>query len=333
VDLHVRAFQDADYRRLADIEAAIDPSVAHSAETLRERDAIHEPRTRALHLAADNASGQLIAAARTANIWWNFHPKKFLMRIVVDPAWQRQGTGSALLDRILEQLHAWDAELVRTESRDHQHETIAFLEHRGFRELRRRWESVLQVATANTAALDHAQKQALASGVRFTRYRDELMRRGPELAHEVWELERDVFRDDSSNTAEGEGMGFERFVATELESSGALADGHFLAYVGDQLVGLSRTAHDVDHPRRLDQGFTATHPDFRGRGLAQALKLRTIEYAREHGYQEIVTTNDSTNEPMLHINDSIGFRRGPAIVIFERRLQDESANRLTPRIR
>ena len=46
-----------------------------------------------------------------------------------------------------------------------------------------------------------------------------------------------------------------------------------------------------------------------------ALKLRTIGYARNAGYREIRTWN-STNRPMLAINEALGFARQPAWITF-----------------
>ncbi len=77
-----------------------------------------------------------------------------------------------------------------------------------------------------------------------------------------------------------------RLAATELQHAEALPDAHFLAYAGDQLVGVSGLARDRQ-AATLDQAFTGTHPEFRGRGIAQALKLRTVRYAQAHGYTEI----------------------------------------------
>jgi mycothiol synthase len=320
VNLAIRALEDRDYPRLAEIEAAIDPSRASSADLLRQRDAVREPRVRVLRLVAEHNSDDVVGHARVQHIWWNFNPRNYVMRIQVDPRWQRRGVGSGLFDRLLAQLLDWKAALVRCETRDSQAAAIAFLQHRAFREWRRRWESVLEVAKADTTALVAADRRATASGVSITTYASAQATLGERLAHDEWQLEDIIFRADPANTSEGEGMSFERFVATELEWSEALPEAHFLAFMGDRLVGVSRLARDQDRVGTLDQAFTGSHPDFRGLGIAQALKLRTIEYARQHGYAEIRTSNDSTNEPMLHINTTIGFRRGPATLIFERRL-------------
>lgn len=54
-------------------------------------------------------------------------------------------------------------------------------------------------------------------------------------------------------------------------------------------------------------GFTAVHPDHRGRGIARALKARTIDYARAAGFRELRTENEERNEAMRHINLSLGY--------------------------
>jgi RimJ/RimL family protein N-acetyltransferase len=83
-------------------------------------------------------------------------------------------------------------------------------------------------------------------------------------------------------------------------------------------VGISRLQRSAWQPDVLDQGFTGVDPDYQGRGIALALKVRTIEFAQAHGFAAIATQNDTTNEPMLHINERLGFRREPAWIMFER---------------
>jgi GNAT superfamily N-acetyltransferase len=51
--------------------------------------------------------------------------------------------------------------------------------------------------------------------------------------------------------------------------------------------------------------------DFRGHGLAQALKLQTILLAKKEGMRYIRTNNDSNNAPMLAINRKLGYQPEP----------------------
>jgi mycothiol synthase len=328
VNLHFRAFDDRDYQRLAEINAAIDAHTSATAESLRYRDATLEPRVRMVRIVAETHPDTVVAAGQVMHIWWAYHPRRYLMRLEVDPAWQHRGVGSALFDRLLAELTRWGADLVRTEAPSLRPAAIAFLQHRGFREWRRRWESSLDVATAKVDRLVTAHERVLSTGIAITTYADEQTQRGEQLAHDVYTADTLFGSDEPAQAFDdgSESMSFERFAATQLDSPDVLPSAHFLALDEGRIVGVSRLRRDHRHADVLYQELTGTHPEYRGRGIAQALKLRTIEFARQNGYRQIRTSNDSTNAPMLHINDAIGFQRKAPTIIFERRFDDESAS-------
>src|SRR5205085_2500645 len=87
-------------------------------------------------------------------------------------------------------------------------------------------------------------------------------------------------------------------------------------------VGMSYLHRDPDEPGRLLQRITAIHAEYRGRGIALALKLKTIAYAQQHGFHEIRTAVESNNPSMLAINAKLGFVQGPGLVLFEKRLTE-----------
>jgi RimJ/RimL family protein N-acetyltransferase len=67
-------------------------------------------------------------------------------------------------------------------------------------------------------------------------------------------------------------------------------------------------------------GYTCSHPDFRGRGIARAVKLQTLAQAVELGVPFVYTDNDSQNAPMLHINETLGYQRRPGFVEHHKRV-------------
>jgi GNAT superfamily N-acetyltransferase len=325
VEWRIRAFEDRDYERLPEINAAVNPHSSWTPESLRYGDATLEGRVRQLRFVADAQPDGVVGYGQVGHIWWAFHPRRYLLRLQVHPAWQHRGIGAALFDRLLAQLTSWGAALVRADAPASRPEAIAFLERRGFQEWRQRWESVLEVANANLDPLVKADQRLLGQDITITTYADEQACRGDRLARDVYMADK-LFGSDEPAAAGDDGsefMSFERFAATELDSPDALPSGHFLALDHGLIVGVSRLTRDSRHADVLHQELTGTHLEYRGRGIAQALKLRTIQFAREHGYREIRTSNDSSNAPMLHINDAIGFQRQSPMVIFERRL-DES---------
>ena len=59
-------------------------------------------------------------------------------------------------------------------------------------------------------------------------------------------------------------------------------------------------------------------------GLAWALKMRTIAYARGHGFRQIRTWNNTMNRPILNINEALGFAKQPVWITFQKDLAPEA---------
>ena len=59
----------------------------------------------------------------------------------------------------------------------------------------------------------------------------------------------------------------------------------------------------------LIQGWTGVRPDYRRRGIATSLKMLGIIYAKEHGYEKIVTSPRKTNTASVRMSLKVGFRQ------------------------
>jgi RimJ/RimL family protein N-acetyltransferase len=68
-------------------------------------------------------------------------------------------------------------------------------------------------------------------------------------------------------------------------------------------------------------GYTCSHPDYRGRGIARAVKLQTLAQGAELGIPVVLTGNDAENAPMLHINERLGYVRRPGFVEHHKRVE------------
>ena len=67
-------------------------------------------------------------------------------------------------------------------------------------------------------------------------------------------------------------------------------------------------------------GYTCCDREYRGRGLARAVKLQSLAQAAERGVAFVYTDNDSENAPMLHINEKLGYRSRPGFVSLLKRV-------------
>jgi GNAT superfamily N-acetyltransferase len=81
------------------------------------------------------------------------------------------------------------------------------------------------------------------------------------------------------------------------------------------------TSVQVDAERgRCWSRTTATHPAFRGRGLAAWVKHRTLNSLAQAGLSEAWTPNDVRNGPMFALNSSLGYEDAATSVRLTRRL-------------
>jgi GNAT superfamily N-acetyltransferase len=83
----------------------------------------------------------------------------------------------------------------------------------------------------------------------------------------------------------------------------------------------SFTSIQVDRQRgRAWSSMTATHPSYRGRGLATWVKHRMLNALVEVGITEAWTGNDSMNKPMIKVNEGLGYQPAATSIRLARRL-------------
>jgi GNAT superfamily N-acetyltransferase len=108
-----------------------------------------------------------------------------------------------------------------------------------------------------------------------------------------------------------------------FDSPNYLPEGNFIALDGDRYVGMSTLRTSQASPDEYYVGFTGVLRDYRGKGIAMALKLKAIAFARQRGIKQIKTWNDSSNRPMLRINEALGFAKQPAWISYLKKLRNE----------
>ena len=324
--LRYRTFTSDDWPAVVEITNRIYPDSPRSLENARYWDARWEGDKHFRERLVAEDDGQVVAAAWLQHIPWQFSPDSYEFGAEVEPARQRQGIGSALYERLLETARGRGATFLRSDAKESKPESLAFLAHRGFEEIQRSWESRLDVNGFDFSAFATAEPRARDQGFVVTTLAEEWEKAGPAGSAERDAVSRQVYELDCECSADEPSFApvtmppFERWRDDMLSSPSALREANFLMKDGDRFVGLSALFKNLVLPHVLQQGFTAVARSHRGRGVAMALKVVGVRYAKEHGYTEIRTGNNTRNRPMLRINEAMGFVKQPVEIELGKRL-------------
>lgn len=143
----------------------------------------------------------------------------------------------------------------------------------------------------------------------------------PSLLADVYELDTICSR-DVPDLEPFTPMPYEKFLDYYINAPYAIPEGFFIARHDGRYIGLARLFSSEEEPDILHQDLTGVLPEYRGKGVAMALKLQTVSFARDNRKREIRTWNDTMNRPMLRINEAMGFVKEPAEVLYIKELAD-----------
>ena len=231
---------------------------------------------------------------------------QFITWVIVDPAFRRQGIGSALWDAILLALQEQRAARLDSDVADNDPVGLGFARRRGFSIHHQTFRSVLDLATFDETPYLPAITSLAAQGIRFHPLAD--FPDTPATRHKLFDLNSILSLDMPNNDGrQPEYSEFERYV---LQAPWFCREGQLLAVDGDQWVGLAALSITPES-RSAYNLTTGVLRSYRGRKIAQALKIMGVRYALEHAAQSIVTDNDSLNVPMLAINRKMGYQPQP----------------------
>jgi len=312
---------DADYEAAAAVWNAIHPDIAGSGAEMRSRDGRTDPEKYYLcrWMAKDTTTGDIVGGALLRHMTWSFDPHRFVFFVAVIPDRQRQGIGRALYQTVSDTLHELGAGEAWTTTRETLADTLGFLARRGFEEKERLWESRLNVPAFDAAPFAPLLGRIADDGITIVTLA-EVQQRDPKWLHIIYDLDATLSADAPSPRPFTH-PSIEDYTLHHVNASCLLPDGYFLAMDGERYVGVSFVERRDRWPDRLAHGFTGVRRKYRGRGIATTLKVKTIEYARQHGYTEIVTENSTLNAPMLAVNEKLGFVRQPAWVELLKKLE------------
>jgi GNAT superfamily N-acetyltransferase len=205
--------------------------------------------------------------------------------------------------------------LLTAYTREDQPGGLALLRKYGFIQVMRSPMSRLDVAAFDATRFAATEEKVRRAGITIHRMSD-LKSRDPDWKRHWYDLELAI-NADHPMPDRGEPLPFETF-AGFLDSPLVNTDAAFFALdPTGTYVGQSTLEVPDAHSTTLSVGMTGVLRSHRRMGIATALKIRTIEFAKAYGAQQIQTSNEENN-PMFQLNLALGFQPAPAWLNFEK---------------
>jgi GNAT superfamily N-acetyltransferase len=250
--------------------------------------------------------------------WDQVEARNAYVEVYLDPAQLSSDLPVALWEWVAASALADGAMVLEAQVVEDELEMIEALERAGFERdrLEKVWELDLAAHGGRLIAEAHSKREkAQAEGIGMLTLADwndpDAMRKLHALA--------ELTRRDIPTSYPIPAQSFEDFVE-RMNNPGRRRDRLWIAIDDGEPVALSFLGFPPVRGQ-VWTGYTCTHPDYRGRGLARGIKLQTLAQAAKLGVSVVLTDNDSENAPMLHINETLGYDARRGFISFIKRVK------------
>ncbi len=231
---------------------------------------------------------------------------QFYVWIGVKPDHRCHGIGSALWKVSSAFLQEQGATRLVSEILDYDPPSLHFAQQRGFTIDRHLFHSFLDLSAFDETPYLPGLAALEADGIRFGSLAD--FPDTPETRHMLYDLNvTNVYDVPGVTNPPWNFTGFEQFI---FGAPWFRREGQLLALDGDTWVGLAAVSLNTEAGSAYNE-HTGVLRAYRGRKIAQGLKVLAVRYARAHGALKLLTDNDSLNEPILAINQKMGYQPQP----------------------
>jgi mycothiol synthase len=276
-----RARTAADFARCAEISNAVHPDQPITADVI-----------------ASAPGACLVHDDGYAYVAGSSIPDSAFAMVRVRPEKRRRGVGAALLAESRAQARDLGCASLWSRVQEGDEATLAFAAHRGFEEVNREFDILLEVAPGDGD---------VAPGIE--ELRAEHVRGTYAIAAECIP--------DMALPQHAEVQPFDEWLAEEQRNSPVA----FVALDGEEVVGYARLYSMPALSQRLENGFTGVRRSHRRRGIATALKRAQIAWAAARGYTELVTSSVEANKAMRGVNERLGYMPLPGWIVVQGAVQ------------
>jgi GNAT superfamily N-acetyltransferase len=283
----------------AEILEAEDAKMYETGHTWKDENGLLAGYDRTRRVAINN-EGVIVGYLNSWRAPWT-EPGYICNHLIVDKNYRNQGIGSLLLAHALDWSQGIGASALISALWDNQPQYLDFAQNRGFVVERHTYQSVVHLDSEQSGKLPSSEELLAASGV--------VIKTLAELADEhslekLFQLSIETMPDIPGYM--GTAPDYDSWRKWYLEVTGFTPEMVLIAVDGERFAGYTNVIFNQD-TNGLYHEYTTVHRDYRGRKIAQALKLKAIELGIERKAAYIRTDNDSLNEPILSINRKLGY--------------------------
>jgi GNAT superfamily N-acetyltransferase len=248
----------------------------------------------------------------------NEHAAYLFANGAVRACFRRQGVGGALMREVLALMHRLDKTVLTVVT--HAEPGHAFLERAGALAKHTSVVARARLKDLDWKGLGEWEDASCRAGLVWERYAERAPR---ERLISLLPVFTALFADVPMGSLDFAPIRFEieaydQWYETMARTGGAH---HLVMLVAPDgcVAGMSEAMWDARSPGEVYQQLTAVARDWRGRGLAKALKAALLRQVRQsHGQAEyMITSNGEENAAMRGINERIGFRAHRTFVEYQ----------------
>ena len=229
------------------------------------------------------------------------------------PDAQRRGIGRILWNAVEHGLHQLEMRCVTVQVSEDHVRGLRFASELGFVEIKRDFESRLDVQTFDSSLFAMLEGELSQRGVTLRSWQD--------LDSTAFRLElHEVFstaRLGVPRSAPATPISFSFFEQNILSDAEFLWDASFVALKDSRIIGFTG-AYRNGAGGLAAQWLTAVTREMRGQRIALALKVKQLEALKQLGFQAVRTDNDTRNAAMLAVNNRLGFERQVAVLVMQK---------------
>ena len=315
----IRPFVASDYSNLANLKNIVDPEWPVSAALLEHWDKSHNPEHHLTRFVLEE-DNTLVACGETGHDSHAFEEGKFWLYIQVHPDYRKRGLGKQLYQHLLAHLEPMRPKLLQVFTSEDKKAGVTWLEREGYTLVWKRYPSKVETKGFDFSTYEGLEQTLQRAGIEIKSLAELT---DPEANQKLWELDWILMQDVPMGVTLTK-RSFEQWLKEEVDDPEFVRQACMIAL--DSKCNDPLTGNFVGYTSLMRGigfygiGMTGVLENYRGRGIAKALKLATMRYVQAHGEGEIRTINDPPNRAMLNMNTALGFKRQPSYLRFQKAL-------------